>query len=147
MPPHLLYVPQKSWPVSCRAEKTSVWCSTRDYSAGPNVTLWPTSCYSKSELTPVFMWTCEELLEHIEHIIYKPVCFLFLVLMIGSSILPTLTLSSTWLISCGVRRQKANSEYEGLHFKWILAWVCWSLADRWRFRYKPFFNRITKYFC
>lgn len=37
-------VPQRSWRVSSRAEKPSVWCSTRDSSAGLNVTPWLTSC-------------------------------------------------------------------------------------------------------
>lgn len=109
--------PQRSWPASCRAEKTSAWCSIRDYSAGLNVTPWPISCFSRSKLRlpPLLHQVC--LKEKQKTPTSRHHCLFFFlsppVLTIGSSIPPTLTLSSIWSISRGVRQQRANSEYRG----------------------------------
>ncbi len=45
------FLPQRSWPVNCRAVRTNAWCCTAVWSAGLSATRCPASCSWKSEST------------------------------------------------------------------------------------------------
>lgn len=46
-----VFLPQRSWPVNCRAVRTNAWCCIAVWSAGPSATRCPASCSWKSELS------------------------------------------------------------------------------------------------